>query len=76
MSFLPPDELAYQLAHKDENIGYQLIVTSAIFGSLAFLCVTARMMSRRMSPGPFGIDDYLAVVAMVTIDVSSVVEFD
>jgi hypothetical protein len=62
---LPPEVIAYQMAHKDDNKGPELIAVSAIFGSLALSCVMARMVSRRISSAPFGMDDYLIIVAMV-----------
>jgi hypothetical protein len=74
MGSLPPDVVAYQLAHKDEDIGSRLIATSVIFGSLALLCVTARITSRHMGPGAIGMDDYLVVVAMVRRKVSFVAD--
>jgi hypothetical protein len=61
----PPEVIAYQMAHKDDNKGPQLVAVSAIFGSLALSCVMARIVSRKISTAPFGTDDYLIIVAMV-----------
>ncbi|KAF2185205.1 hypothetical protein K469DRAFT_707981 [Zopfia rhizophila CBS 207.26] len=61
---IPPEVIAYQMAHKDEDRGRELIATSCIFGFLALSCVTARMISRKLSPAKIGVDDYLVMGAM------------
>lgn len=70
MASMSPAEAAsyaYQAAHIDENIGSQIIAVSSVFTGLALLCCCLRIAARRVGRVPFGIDDYLAVAATVSL---------
>jgi hypothetical protein len=65
MANFPPEEVAYEMAHINDNRGYQQTVPIAIFGVIAFVCVAMRPIARRTNKVLLGLDDWLIIAAMV-----------
>jgi hypothetical protein len=62
----PPDELAYEMAHKNDYRGNELVIPVSIFGILALICVLLRPIARRANNVALAVDDYLIFVSMVS----------
>lgn len=60
---LSPQEIAYETAHINDNIGYQQVAAVSVFGIAALLAVVGRLVARRVSKAGFGWDDYLVLLA-------------
>ena len=65
MATLPPEELAYQQAHRDEDASGSLIAFYAVCIALTFLCAVSRTTSRRLSSLGLQADDWTLLVGAV-----------
>lgn len=65
MASLPQSEIAFEEAHINDNLSTTVIAVCNVFTALAFISLLTRLMCRRSSRAPLGLDDYLAVAAMV-----------
>ena len=64
---LPPQEEAYQLAHKDDNRSADVVAAVTICLVAAFVAVFLRFLSRKLSKAPLGADDWMIVVGLVRL---------
>ncbi len=62
---LPPSEVAYQLAHANDDGRSGLIISSAICLPAAYIAVLLRLTSRKISRGGLQADDYLILLGLV-----------
>lgn len=62
---MPPDVLAYQLAHKDEDRGPTVIIISCLLLALCTIAVCARFVARRVLKVKVGWDDWLVIPSLV-----------
>lgn len=62
---LPPEEIAYQQAHIDEDRTGALIALCTVFTSLAVLLFLIRILARRLLNAGIGLDDWLAFISTV-----------
>ena len=69
---LPPAEAQYQLDHVHES-RFQAIASSQIACLIiAFIAIILRFVSRRLSKTPIKADDWMIVVALVSIRLQKV----
>jgi hypothetical protein len=59
-------EIAYQLAHYEENRGHILTTVSTIFFVLTLIFVTLRFVTKRVRRLNYRVEDYLIIVALVS----------
>ena len=62
---ISPAELAYQLAHIDENLGPTTIGSCAMLLVIASAAVGFRLYAKTLTSSGFGSDDYLIMAALV-----------
>lgn len=65
MASLPPEEIAYQMAHIDDNWSYTLQVLCSVFTGLAVVMFGVRLFSRYTTKAYLGWDDWLGFLATV-----------
>lgn len=63
---LPPEQAQYQLAHIHESKIDQVAISYFISLPIAVLAIIMRFLSRRIGGTPYGADDWVIVVALVT----------
>lgn len=61
----PAKEFQYQQAHITDNVTTSLIVANVICSLVAGSAVLLRIISRRLKKLSLGVDDYMALSAMV-----------
>ncbi|PVH93775.1 hypothetical protein DM02DRAFT_695121 [Periconia macrospinosa] len=64
---IPADELAYQLANKDQNRGPIIIIVSSLLLGLSTAAVIARFVARRVLKVKIGWDDWLTIPSLAMI---------
>lgn len=65
MATLPQSEINFEEAHINDNLSTGVIAVCNVFTALALLSLIARLVARRWVKAPLGLDDYLAIAAMV-----------
>ena len=66
MASLPPAEIQYQLAHRNENRVADIITANTIMLVAAYIAVGLRFMSRRLMHATLDADDWMMVVGLVS----------
>ena len=69
----PHSEIQYEQAHITDNAVPSLIATNIFCLMIAGSAVVLRLISRRLNRLSLGIDDYMAVLAMVRVDAIPVI---
>ena len=67
MSELSKQELKYEILHKNDDRGPDLIAAYTACLALAYIAVTLRFISRRKSKNALLADDWTLVVALVRL---------
>ncbi|KAI4210361.1 MAG: hypothetical protein LQ351_006810 [Letrouitia transgressa] len=67
MGLLPPDEVHYQLAHVHDDRSPELYASQIICYVLACIAVALRLISRRLVMAKLQNDDYMILVALVSL---------
>ena len=62
---LAPDELAYQRAHIDQNLGPTITIVCAIFASLSLIATALRFLSQLRNKARLQHDDWLCIPSLV-----------
>ena len=65
---LPASEIQYEQAHITDNATNSILAASVICFVVAGSAVSLRLISRRLKQLSLGVDDYLAIVAMVRLN--------
>ena len=60
-----PTELQYMQSHIHDNRSGQLYAANVVCAFAAYLAVSLRFLARSRSKASYGIDDWLAVAALV-----------
>ena len=68
MSGIPPEQMAYWTAHKDDDKRPNLIAAVAICLFFSYTAVVLRLGCRKQMHVPLLVDDWLIVAALVSID--------
>ena len=70
----PPNEqeIQYQLAHIHEDRSSDIVVSHSICIVIAVVAVLLRFTSRRLCKAPILADDYMTIVALVSISLKHV----
>jgi len=71
MAGLPPDVIAYQIAHIDDNKTDSIIASNVITLFAACVAVVLRLCSRFLKRLTLQPDDYLILAALVTASIQS-----
>ena len=61
----PAREVQYEQAHITDNLTYSIIAANVICPLVAGSAVLLRIISRRLKKLSLGVDDYMAMLAMV-----------
>ncbi|MCJ1316348.1 hypothetical protein MMC15_001669 [Xylographa vitiligo] len=72
---ISPAELAYQLAHIDENLGPTTIGSCAMLLVIASTAVGFRLYAKTLTSSGFGSDDYLIMAALPMLQACSIAIF-
>lgn len=64
---LPPEALAYQLAHIDDDRGPQLLAANSVLTVLATVAITLRFLVRWKTKTGIKADDYTILLAGVCV---------
>ena len=67
MLMLPPDEIAYEEAHINDNRGPILVGVTTILLVLGILAALGRFASRRMTKAALATDDWLVLFSLVCV---------
>lgn len=70
MTQLSPSDIQYQLDHLHDSRVHELLVAQIICFVLAVTAVILRLASRRLSKVPVQFDDYMTLMALVTLSLS------
>ena len=69
MSSFSPSELMYMESHIDDNRSGQVYATNVVCALAAYLAILLRLFARSMTKARYGLDDWLVVVSLVSMDV-------
>lgn len=67
MDNFPPEEIAYQTAHIEDNRSVLITVVASVFTGVALLSLFIRIISRTVTRAKLGADDYLSIGATVAL---------
>ncbi len=59
----------YMESHIDDNRSGQVYASNVVCALAAYLAVLSRLFSRSMTKARYGLDDWLVVVGLVSMDV-------
>lgn len=65
---IPPDQVAYQQAHIQENNRVEILAVVSVLSGLATLAIFLRVYVRRSTGAGFRTDDYLIFAAGVSVN--------
>jgi uncharacterized protein (DUF486 family) len=67
MDNFPPEEIAYQTAHINEDRSVLVVAVFSVFLGVAILSLILRIIARRVGNSKLALDDYLSIGATVAL---------
>ena len=71
MSGMTPEQIAFQMAHINDNRGPMLVGVTCMFLVLTFAAIGARLTARKITKVKLGVDDYCVFIAQVKNDLQN-----